>query len=64
MWNTPRAVSDPHAASYGRYLPVEQVAATFGASAEVFARVEALLARHGASAEIDVTRTFATAVLD
>lgn len=58
------AVSDPASAQYGHYSTVAQIAARYGASAAVTERVAAFLARFGATAEVDVTGSFSSALLD
>ena len=58
------AVSDPASAQYGHYATVAQIAARYGASAAVIGRVAAFLARFGATAEVDVTGSFSSALLD
>ncbi len=58
------AVSDPASPSYGRHRPVEAIAAQYGASREVIARVASFLEGYGVEGEVDVAGTFFAALLD
>jgi subtilase family serine protease len=58
------AVSSPTSKSYGRYPPIEAIAAKYGGSREAIERVTAFLAGVGANGEVDVTGTFVSALLD
>lgn len=57
------SVSDPSSGNYGRFLPVAEIAARYGAARDAVTRVEAFLAEYGASAALDATGTFASAWL-